>query len=143
MLYYADFTKYLHRSPDGAYCEFGDSDTLSVYLRKATRGVIADTWDVYPGMLVDFDEQEQPVSLHISSASCKLPMHLRDTAETIEGKEPMTLGQVFDQEGRVLTMWFHHSAQFTHQPTQHDKISIVKDENGAWIGLRIEDAFAG
>lgn len=124
-------------SPLVQFRYFESVDSLSVYLRKVTPNLIVDTWDVHPGLLVDFDDQEQPVALNILSASSLVPVHFYETCEDVNGKPQLQLGQMYDPYFKVLTLRFCTAGGTKDVATSHSNIIVLEDDAGNWVGLRI------
>ncbi|KXZ47451.1 hypothetical protein GPECTOR_35g889 [Gonium pectorale] len=133
---------------------FGSGDILSIYLREITPRLIVETVDVHPGLLVDFDAQERPVALNISSASKLVPAYSCLAGTTAvpsvdDGKQPLQqlLTHTYDPHSQELTLWLGSGQQpagarggIRDVQTEHADIRIVKGEGGEWVGLRIRGA---
>ena len=112
---------------------------MSVYLWKITNGLIVDTWDVHPGLLVDFDDQKRPVALNISSASCVTPVHFYEICEDVDGKPPLQFGQMYDPHSKVLTIRFCTTASSRSVATCDGNITVLEDDAGKWVGLQVKN----
>lgn len=83
-----------------------ETDTLSIYFVKATTGLIAESDEVAPGLLVDYTADNKSVAIDIEDASNRTPAHFWDDAEIHEGKAPLHLQQHYDAEQQHFSLLF-------------------------------------
>lgn len=120
------------------YRYFSETDTLSIYLVKATRGLIDSSDEVTAGLLVDYTSSEEIVALDIALASKKILAHFWDDAGIYDEKPPPQLHASFDAVQQIFTISFGDScAKVKTRATDDKRITVYEDENGHWASIVI------
>ena len=115
------------------YRYFHETDTLSVYFVKAVPGLINNTEDAVPGLLVDYIEEQKIVSFDIRLASVRTRAHFWDTVTNVQGAPPLCLHTKYSQEADTFTVSFVDSPQHCRSIcTDDDRISIWVDASEKW-----------
>lgn len=123
------------------YRYFHETDTLSVYFVKASSGLIDDTEDAVPGLLVDYTQEQKVVSFDIRLASVRTRAHFWDTATNVQAAPPLCLQTTYSPEANTFTVSFVDSPQHCRSAcTDDDRISIWVDPVGNWESVVIAHA---
>lgn len=105
---------------------------------KAVPGLIDNTEDAVPGLLVDYTEEQKVVSFDIRLASVRTRAHFSDTATNVQGAPPLCLQTKYSQEAETFTVSFvdspHHCKSIC---TDDDRISIWVDALEKWESVVI------
>lgn len=120
------------------YRYFSDTDTLSIYLVKATKGRVTESDEVVPGLLVDYTADNKIVAMDIWDVSNKTPAQFWEDKAVIEGKAPLHLQQEYNADQQhfiiVLVDSPSHSQYVT---TDDERIMIGVSKDGQWTSLKI------
>lgn len=123
------------------YRYFHETDTLSVYFVKASPGLIDNTEDAVPGLLVDYTQEQKVVSFDIRLASVRTRAHFWDTATNVQAAPPLCLQTTYSPEANTFTVSFVDSPQHCRSAcTDDDRISIWVDPVGNWESVVIAHA---
>lgn len=108
---------------------------------KAVPGLIDNTEDAVPGLLVDYTQEQNVVSFDIRLASVRTRAHFWDTATVVQAAPPLCLQTKYSQEADTFTVSFVDSPQHcTSICTDDDRISIWVDSSGSWESVVIAHA---
>ena len=120
------------------YRYFSDTDTLSIYLVKATKGRIAESDEIVAGLLVDYAADNKIVAMDIEDASNKTPAHFWDAQEVIKGKAPLHLQQEYDTDQQhFIIVLLDNPSHFQYFATNDERIMVGVSKNGQWTSLKI------
>lgn len=120
------------------YRYFWETDTLSIYLVKATKGLIDSSDEVTAGLLVDYTSSEEIVALDIALASKKIFAHFWDDAGIYDEKPPLQLHTSFDAVQQLFTISFGDSCPNVETRATDDKrITVCEDGDGHWASIVI------
>lgn len=122
------------------YCS--ETDTLSIYLATATPGLIFESDEVLPGLLVDYTADMKIVAIEIWPASNKVPAHFWNDAEVHEGKPPFQLQQEFDAQQQQFSVSFLDNASRSKLvATDDERIAVWVNEGGEWTSIIFSRAY--
>lgn len=123
-------------------CEyFTETDTLSVAFVTPMRGLIHDSDEAVPGLLVDYTNEQKIVNLDISCASTQTRGHFSDTDTAMSIVTPACVQAEYSQETDTLTVSFVNNPQHcSEQCTDDDRIVVWLSESGKWEGIVIAHA---
>lgn len=118
-----------------------EDDALTLYLRKTHKGLIVETDCVFPGLMVDYDDDHKIVALEILDVSMHTGCHLLDTAGQVEDLLPFVHWRIYDEAVDCLTIMFKIEPSQLHsrQPTDDERIVLLTYDN-RWDGLEIHHA---
>ena len=102
-------------SMDMQYRYSADVDAL--YFTKASPATISNTEPIHPGLVVDYNSNDQVVAVEVSSASKRLPCHFLATEAVIEGRSPLAIAPEYNPEVDELAVSF---TAFTCLPERRD-----------------------
>lgn len=112
-----------------------------MYFVKAVPGLIDNTEDAVPGLLVDYCKEQKLVSFDVRMASVRVRAHFWDTSTDVEGSPYLCLQTKYSQEADTFTVSFVHTPQHcTLMSTDDDRISIWVDNSGNWESIVIRQA---
>lgn len=120
------------------YEYFSDTDTLSIYLVNPTKGLIDNSDEVVPGLLVDYTADNKIVAMDIFDASNSTPAHFMDHAKIHEGKAPFHLQEDYDAEQQhfVVTL-LDNPPKSSYVATDDERIRVGVTNNGQWTSIKI------
>lgn len=129
-------------SIDMQYRYSADVDALRVYFTKASPATISNTEPIHPGLLVDYNSNDQVVAVEVSSASKRLPCHFLDTEAVIEGRSPLAISREYNPEADELAISF---TAFTCLPERRDstldeRIVVGASGGHVWQALYFKEA---
>lgn len=105
---------------------------------KAVPGLIDNTEDAVPGLLVDYTQEQQVISFDIRLASVRTRAHFWDTTTNVQGAPPLCLQTKYSQEADTLTVSFVDSPQHCRSIcTDDDRLSIWVDASEKWESVVI------
>ena len=108
---------------------------------KAEPGLIDNTEDAVPGLLVDYNQEQKIVSFDIRLASVRTRAHFWDTATDVQAAPPLCLQTNYSPEANTLTISFVDSPQHCRSIcTDDDRLSIWVDHIGNWESVVIAHA---
>lgn len=120
------------------YRYFSDTDILSIYLVKATKGRIAESDEVVPGLLVDYAADNKIVAMDIEEASNQTPAHFWDDQRVIEGKAPLHLQQEYDPDQQhFVIVLVDNPPHIRYLGTSDERIMVGVSKDGRWTSLKI------
>jgi len=120
------------------YRYFSDTDILSIYLVKATKGRIAESDEVVPGLLVDYAADNKIVAMDIEEASNQTPAHFWDDQKSIEGKAPLHLQQEYDPDQQhFVILLVDNPPHVQYIGTSDERIMVGVSKDGQWTSLKI------
>ncbi len=123
------------------YRYFSETDTLSIFFVKAAPGLIDSTDDALPGLLVDYTDKEELVSVDIRMASRHTRAHFWDTAADVQDAPPLCLQTKYVAEEDSLTVSLVDNPQHCKAvPTDDDRIVVWVDGAGKWESIAISKA---
>ncbi|GBC00273.1 hypothetical protein RclHR1_00380041 [Rhizophagus clarus] len=112
----------IHIRNDTVYRYYEDTDTLSIYLAKASSGVVRYCKEANDYILVSYDDDDKIVSVEIYGASELLCCHLFDTSETIDNKPQLSLYPVCYEDRDELEVFLNDFKPSTFQETEDKDI---------------------
>ena len=129
-------------SMDMQYRYSADVDALRVYFTKASPATISNTEPIHPGLLVDYNSNDQVVAVEVSSASKRLPCHFLATEAVIEGRSPLAIAPEYNPEVDELAVSF---TAFTCLPERRDstldeRIVVGASGGHVWQALYFKEA---
>lgn len=121
---------------------YADTDTLSVYFSKASPGVIAMSQDIAPGILVDYTNQKQVVSIDVFTASERSSCHFYNNNEMIDNKPQLAITWDYAQVHDQLIVYLHPSitAERCVVKTEDHYIELCLDTTGLLWALIFNNA---
>ena len=120
------------------YRYFWETDTLSIYLVKATKGLIDSSDEVTAGLLVDYTSSEEIVALDVAVASKKILAHFWHDANIYKGKAPLQLHTSFDAAQQLFTISFGDTCpELKTRATDDKRITVREDGDGHWASIVI------
>ncbi|PNG99894.1 hypothetical protein TSOC_014318 [Tetrabaena socialis] len=126
---------------DVQYRAYADTDTLSIFFKKVAPGLISHTEDIAPGILADYSDAGQLVSLDLNLASMHTPCHFFDTTDVVNGKQPLALSWDFNSDSDQLTVFLTNEQRTGHaEQTEDPHISMGTDDGGLWQAIIIQNA---
>lgn len=115
---------------------FHETDTLNVYFVKATPGLIDNTEDALPGLLVDYNQEHKVVGFDVRMASVRTGAHFGDTATSLEGASPLSLQTAYSHEAGTVTVSFVARPQYCRSVcTDDSRISVWVSDSGKWESI--------
>ena len=120
-------------------CEyFRDTDTLGIALTSRSSGLIDNSDDVTPGLLVDYTANNQLVGFDAMMASSRTGL---DIATHNIGSEAAFLERLHShydaEEDRLSISFVQKPSNCSQNVTDDDRILICIDAHGCWEGIRI------
>ena len=104
-------------------------------------GLIAESDEVIPGLLVDYTADSKIVAMDIFGASNRTPAHLWEDAEIHVGKPPLQLQQEYDAPQQRFTITLlNNPSKKTRVATDDERISVWEDTDGQWTSITISPA---
>lgn len=83
---------------------FHETDTLGVRLVTAVPGLIDNTEDAVPGLLVDYTATNQIVGFDVRRASSRTRARISDGTTDVQGVSSLSLQSQYCQEANTLTV---------------------------------------
>lgn len=103
---------------------------------KVGSGLIDNTEDAVPGLLVDYTEEHKIVCFNVNMASVRTRAHFWDTTTDVQGAPPLCLQTTYSQEADTFTVSFVHNSQHCRCVcTDDDRMSIWVDNAGKWESI--------
>ena len=116
---------------------FPDTDTLCIDLVQAT-GLIDNSDDVTPGLLVDYAANNQLVALDVRMARTRVAREATNAPSSSQAAPLMSCYTHFDAEGDTLSISFvPEPSYFLQAVTEDDRILIWLDAHGGWESISI------
>ena len=120
---------------------YSETNTLSIYLVKATVGLIAESDEVVPGLLVDYTADNKIVSIDIWRASNRTPAHFWDHGEVYDGKPPLRLQTEYDvTRQQFIIAVVDDLCRVKPAGTDDERITVWEDSDGRWTSITISNA---
>ena len=120
---------------------YSETDTLSIYLVKATAGLIAESDEVVPGLLVDYTSDNKIVAIDIWKASNRTPAHFWDHGELHDGKPPLRLQTEYDAtHQQFIIAIVDDPCRVKLAATDDERITVWEDSDGRWTSIMISNA---
>jgi len=132
---------------DFVYRYFSDADALKLFFIRTTPGLVRDTEDFPPGIVVDYDANERIVVVEIQRASKLLVCDLVDAPYilTKDGKQPMQLCPYYDNCKDCFEVFFVNpdNAMPTEETVvkgTNEKIFLLYNSKHQIVGLKFPKA---
>ena len=107
----------------------------------AVPGLIDNTEDAVPGLLVDYTATDQIVDFDVEMASVRTSAHFWQLAADVQGAPPLCLQITYSHEADTLTASFVDNPQHCRLVcTDDDRISIWVDQTEKWQSVVISHA---
>ena len=120
-------------------CEyFHDTDTLGIALAPISTGLIDNSDEVVPGLLVDYAANNQLVAFDVMMASSRIGLDIpRQKARSVAAFLTSLQAQYDAAEDRLSISFVQKPSNCSHSVTDDDRILICVDAHGRWEGIRI------
>jgi uncharacterized protein YuzE len=130
---------------DFVYRYFPDVDALKLFFIRTVPGLVRDTEDFDPGVVIDYTANGQIVVVEIEFASKLLACDLVDAPYTLvkDGKQPMQLCPYYDGQKDCFDLFFLNPDMAN--PTEEVKIEgtkiiILYNSKHQIVGMKFQDA---
>ncbi len=120
-------------------CEyFHDTDTLGIALTPRSTGLIDNSDDVTPGLLVDYMANNQLVGFDVMMASSRTGLDIASQKKGSAAAFLTSLHSQYDaEEDRLSISFVQKPSNCSQSITDDDRILICVDAHGCWEGIRI------
>lgn len=126
-------------------CEyFHDTDTLGIALTPRSIGLIDNSDDVTPGLLVDYTANNQLVGFDVSMASSRIGLDIASQEKRSSATFLTRLHAQYDADEDTLSISFvQKPSNCSRTVTHNDRILICRDAHGRWEGICIVEQSKG
>lgn len=118
-------------------CEyFQDTDTLGIALTPRSTGLIANSDDVTPGLLVDYTANNQLVGFDVRMASSRTGLDIASQKKSSAAAFLTNLHLHYDADkDRLCISFVQKPSNFSRSVTDDDRILVCTDAHGCWEGI--------